>query len=156
MTSCYNKNNLIKKFMLEVKKQIVTDPEKRARCERTAFTLMIKEHNFYGFMGKVNRSSLGTLKKSLPVARGLGSCFCGVFFFWFYSFTNPTAVLSSWYFSVINLKGELTSSLLSYLTAWSFACGCYIALRDILYNNADVIFQLAWHIYNLKFYWDSW
>lgn len=60
------------------------------------------------------------------------------------------------YLSIVDLKGEFTLSLLSYLTTSCFACGCFIALRDILCNNADVIFQLAQPIYKLKFYWDPW
>lgn len=141
--------------MLEVKKQIFTDPEE-SNIWKDSFYFNDKGAQLLWFCGKSELMTSTHLKKTVHVARGLGSCFFFFFSFWVYSFTNPTAVLSFWYLSVINLKGELTSSLLSYLTAWSFACGCYIALRDILYNNADVIFQLAWHIYKLKFYWDSW
>lgn len=59
---------------------------------------------------------------------------------------SPTTFLSFQHLSIINLKGGLASPLLSYLTAYSFAGGSYAALRDILYNNADVMFHLARHI----------
>lgn len=41
---------------------------------------MIKEHNFCGFVEKVNWSPSGTLKKYVRVARGLGPVFWGFFF----------------------------------------------------------------------------
>lgn len=76
--------------------------------------LMIKQLNFYGFAEKGNWSPESTLKILFTI--------CSVF--WRKFTTLQSNILPFWYLSVINLKREVTSSLLRYLTASSSACGC--------------------------------